>query len=237
MAGRGGGSTLDPPVDSEDVARVIPLRRRPADEVAELSRPRTLPPEAAPFDPEFEPAHDAPSQNRRRPATARLRAIAGRRVGPIPASVIAAVAILVVAGGAIVVGSLGSSHPRAVARRGLPPRTASTPASHRASGTSVRRHRARHTQRARHAPRARSKAKPKTHTTRQTTSSVASDAAASVPQTSHQTVTTSPAAASSAPQPSQNITSDSSGQAASSSSQQAAFGSSGALGPGSSPSG
>ena len=51
---------MDPPADGDELARVVPLRRRDRDHAAAPGARGTLPRERAPFDPEIEPP-DTPS--------------------------------------------------------------------------------------------------------------------------------------------------------------------------------
>src|SRR5271154_2678651 len=55
---------MDPPADGDELARVVPLRRRDRDHAAAPGARGTLPRERAPFDPEIEPldTHSRPAR-------------------------------------------------------------------------------------------------------------------------------------------------------------------------------
>src|SRR5690349_7121966 len=79
MATSGGRGTMGPPTDGEDVARVIPLRRRASDGRPVASVRESLPREHAPFDPEIELGEIVLKRRRRRRLMARLSEVARRR--------------------------------------------------------------------------------------------------------------------------------------------------------------
>src|SRR5438105_3269745 len=79
MAASGGRGTMDPPTDGEDVARVIPLRRRDRDLNAAPPVREPLPRERAAFDPELEPGDVILKRRPRRRLMARLTELARRR--------------------------------------------------------------------------------------------------------------------------------------------------------------
>ena len=70
---------MDPPTDGEDVARVIPLRRRDRDLNAAPPVREPLPRERAAFDPELEPGDVILKRRSRRRLMARLSEVARRR--------------------------------------------------------------------------------------------------------------------------------------------------------------
>ncbi len=243
---------MDPPVDSEDVARVIPLRRRhAAGEVSQLTQPRTLPPEAAPFDPELEPRAVANPPRRSRSARTRLTDIrprvagvarAGRRV--LAASVAACcVAIL---GFVLLLHTEGSPVRRAAVQTGAALPTILRPATHHRSAVS-RRPATQHRTRATHHPRRPRRTERAGHPSRGSaqavTATIAAQSSGSSPSPTSATSSTDSTVAQSVQDTSSGSTgssSQSSGSSASSSQSSGsrpAFGANGTLGPGSSPNG
>jgi hypothetical protein len=117
MAGKQGSGTVNPPGDSDDVAPVIPLRQRQGSNGAHTGARGSLPREHAPFDPEIEPGDVALRRRPHRRVLAQLMPHAGivrPRTAPLSPPF---VAVLLGVAACLVVGSLlvlqpGSSSPR-----------------------------------------------------------------------------------------------------------------------------
>jgi hypothetical protein len=116
MATKGGKGTVEPPTDGEDVAPVIPLRRREGDPADTGVSRGLLPQESAPFDPEFELAPVKLRRRLHRRVGARLAAaLAGsRRLGPrstAPLMIVTGSVVVIGVGSALVIGALTSRRP------------------------------------------------------------------------------------------------------------------------------
>jgi hypothetical protein len=259
MAGKGGHGTLNPPTDGDDVARVIPLRRRNGagpEHTAEPKRPTSrgpLPRESAPFDPEIEPDTVLLRRRVHRRVRARLTGLrfpiphrpASRRATLVACSLLGISAIAL---GAIAAASLTSHHRRIEAKQDLTSTTSATDTPRGLSAlvvdTPARRrappHRAKHPAAHRRTHHRASKRvvrhTPPTPMTPTPTTPTSTAQRAST-QTVSQPQAGAPAQSTATPRSTKPTGPASAGHASGSSSSSQALGASGVLAPGSSPDG
>jgi hypothetical protein len=236
MAGKGGNGILNPPSDGDDVAPVIPLRQRQGGETPKQVERRPLPRERAAFDPEIE-SGDSLQRSPRGQAISRLASFRAtlRQAMETPRQRLALGAVatgVMFALAALVLQPFGSSVTRKSAASSIAQHSSPAPRPQAKRRTAAPKRPAKQQHKV-----ARRRRPASSHRSHMATRSVAGASSYSPPATAASSSPTSGTAPASLPSQAARSSAGTSAEPASNSTTQPAFGASGALGPGSSPTG